>query len=54
VFLPPIQATDDGPRRVPLRSGVTLPNGTFQPFIHFMFDQASAEVERAAHPAQRP
>ena len=52
-FLPPIQATDDGPRRVPLRSGFTLPNGKSQPFIHFMFDEASAELDRSAHPAQR-
>jgi len=50
VFLPPIQQTVDGPRRVGLETAFELPNGNPQPFIHFMFDQASVEIDRAAHP----
>ena len=49
-FLPPIQQTDDGPRRVPLKSGFELPNGNRQPFIHFMFDEDEVRIDRRAHP----
>jgi hypothetical protein len=50
VFLPPIKQTDDGPRKVGLQTGFELPNGTPQPFLHVMFDEATAELERAAKP----
>lgn len=53
VFLPPIQETDDGPRRVPLKTGFELPNGKMQPFIHFMFDESPVRIERAVNPAAR-
>lgn len=49
VFLPPIKQTDVGPRKVPVETGVELPNGKIQPFIHFMFDQDSVRVERAPY-----
>ncbi|MFT4889644.1 MAG: hypothetical protein ACI9YT_000554 [Halobacteriales archaeon] len=54
VFLPPIKATDDGPRRVPLRTGFELPNGKVQPFIHFMFDEDRVSIDRAANPPAPP
>lgn len=53
VFLPPIQQTADGPRRVPLQPAFTLPNGSPQPFLHFMFDENTVTVDRSAHPPER-
>lgn len=50
VFLPPIKQTDDGPRRVALKPAYTLPDGTPQPFIHFMFDENTVTIDRSAHP----
>jgi hypothetical protein len=50
VFLPPIQQTDDGPRRVPMQTAFELPNGKPQPFIHFMFDEDEVRIDRRAHP----
>lgn len=54
VMLPPVQATEKGPQLTPLKTGFTLPNGAQQPFIHFMFDEDSVAVDRAATPPQRP
>lgn len=53
VMLPPIKETDDGPRRVPLKTGFELPNGMPQPFIHFMFDEDDVRIDPAAHPPNR-
>ncbi len=50
VFLPPIKDTEDGPRRV----GLDLPDGVPQPFIHFMFDEGTVSIDRAAHPPDPP
>lgn len=52
VFLPPIKETDDGPRRVPLKTAFELPNGKPQPFIHFMFDEDEVRIDRSAHPSK--
>lgn len=38
-FLPPVQMTVDGPRKVALESAFALPNGMNQPFAHFMWDE---------------
>ncbi|MFQ3295885.1 MAG: hypothetical protein ACI9PP_000553 [Halobacteriales archaeon] len=54
VFLPPIQVTDDGPRRVPLKPAFELPNVKPQPFIHFMFDEDTVTIDQAAYPPNRP
>lgn len=53
VFLPPIKATADGPRRVALKPAYTLPNGKPQPFLHFMYDENTVTIDRSAHPPDR-
>lgn len=44
-FLPPVRMTEDGPRRVPLASAFTLPNGNRQPFAHFMWDEDQVQID---------
>lgn len=45
VFVPPVRETENGPRKVPLKTAFELPNGKKQPFIHFMFDEDDVQFD---------
>lgn len=45
VFVPPVRETEDGPLKIPVQTAFELPNGTRQPFIHFMFDEDNVQFD---------